>query len=157
MKLLWFVCYAHAMCVSTVGTCATVYGDIVLYLKSHNDESQSFEKIEKPLLNRPQPLSCTCLWYKWWLTLYILNLWRKTKKYVSNHSSTLKHSILSQSTVVCCFIMWSNIVRYFMNDYRNWGRISIRCWIHKRHTIPLPNGRAMGCLLWLFVRKLTPL
>ena len=40
------------------------------------------KKIEEPLLNRPQPLSCTCLWYKWWLTLYVLNLWRKTQKYI---------------------------------------------------------------------------
>ena len=55
---------------------------------------------------------------------------------------------------------WSNIVRYYINYYRNWGRISslwIRCWIHKRHHIPRPNGRAIGCLLWIFVRKLTTL
>ena len=41
--------------------------------------------------------------------------------------------------------MRSNIVRY----YRNCGRISIRCWIHKRHPIPRPDGRVMGCLLWM--------
>ena len=40
--------------------------------------------------------------------------------------------------------MWSNIVRYYVRNYRNWGRISMRCWIHKRHPIPRPNGRAMG-------------
>ena len=51
----------------------------------------------------------------------------------------------------------SNIVRYYMNDYRNGGRISIRCWIHKRHPIPRPNGWAIGCLLRIFVRKLTAL
>ena len=28
----------------------------------------------------------------------------------------------------------SNIVRYYINDYRNWGRISTRCWIHKKNT-----------------------
>ena len=39
-----------------------------------------------------------------------------------------------------------NIVRYYINNYRNWGRILIRCWIHKRHFIPRPNGLAMGCL-----------
>ena len=39
----------------------------------------------------------------------------------------------------------SNIVRYmyYINDYRNWGRISIKCWTHKRHAIPRPHGRAM--------------
>ena len=51
----------------------------------------------------------------------------------------------------------SNIARYYINNYRNWGRISIRRWIYKRHTIPRPNGRAMGCLLWIFVEKLTAL
>ena len=47
----------------------------------------------------------------------------------------------------------SNIVNYYINNYRNWGRISIRCWI----LIPRPNGRVMGCVLWIFVRKLTAL
>ena len=47
----------------------------------------------------------------------------------------------------------SNIVRYYINNYRNWDRISIRCWIHKRHPIVRPNGRAMECLLWIFVKE----
>ena len=56
----------------------------------------------------------------------------------------------------------SNIVRHYVNDYRDWGRISVRCRIHKRHPIPTPtphrpNGRAMSCLLWIFVRKLVAL
>ena len=29
-------------------------------------------------------------------------------------------------------------------------RIWIRLWTHKRHPIPRPYGRAMGCLLWVF-------
>ena len=41
----------------------------------------------------------------------------------------------------------SNIVRYCINNHRNWGRISIRCWIHNRHPIARPGRRAMGCLL----------
>ena len=45
---------------------------------------------------------------------------------------------LQLSAVITC----SNIVRYFMNNYRNWGRISIRCWIHKRHPIPHSPWRA---------------
>ena len=51
----------------------------------------------------------------------------------------------------------SNIIRYYINNYRIWGRILIRCWIHWRHPISRPNGRATGCLLWIFVRKLTAL
>ena len=54
-------------------------------------------------------------------------------------------------------IAQSNIVRYYINNYRNWGRISVRCWMHKRHPIPCPNGRAMGCFLWIFVRQFTAL
>ena len=33
----------------------------------------------------------------------------------------------------------SNIVKYYINDYRNWGKISIKCWIYKRHPIPRPE------------------
>ena len=29
-------------------------------------------------------------------------------------------------------------------NYRNWGRISIGCWAHRRHAILRPHGRAMG-------------
>ena len=43
----------------------------------------------------------------------------------------------------------------YNNNYRNWGRIAIRCWIHKRHPIPRPYGRAMWCLAWIILRKLT--
>ena len=35
----------------------------------------------------------------------------------------------------------SNIVRCFKNNCQDWGRISIRCWIHKKHLIPGPNER----------------
>ena len=64
----------------------------------------------------------------------------------------LVHESVIQSSVV---IKGSNIVRYYINDYRNWGRISIRCWIDKRHPIPRLTGELWGCLLWTFVRQLT--
>ena len=59
-----------------------------------------------------------------------------------------------ESSVV---ITRSNIVRYYINNYMNCGRISIICRINKRHPISRPNGPAMGCLLCIFVRKLTAL
>ena len=65
-----------------------------------------------------------------------------------------KNSIKIQS---CAAIKRSNIVRYHINNCRNSGRISIRCWIHKRHPATPPNGRAVGCLLRIFLRKLTTL
>ena len=71
-------------------------------------------------------------------------------QFISNHDCD--HIQLS------AVIKWFNMLRrYYINDYRNWSRISIRCWIHKRHPISRPNRRAMGCLLWIFVRKLTAL
>ena len=48
-------------------------------------------------------------------------------------------------------IMRSNILIYYINNERNWGRISIRCRTHKRHPIPRPNAWAVGVLceyLW---------
>ena len=50
-----------------------------------------------------------------------------------------------------------NVVSYCINNGRNNGRIPIRRLTHKRHHIPGLNGRAMGCLLWIFVRKLAAL
>ena len=40
------------------------------------------------------------------------------------------------------------------NNFRNWGRISIRCWIHRRQPISCPNGRAVGRLLLIFCEKI---
>ena len=54
-----------------------------------------------------------------------------------------------QSTAV---IMRSNIVRYYVNNYRNWGRISIRCWVHKRHPI-LALTRYNGSTLYVIELK----
>ena len=45
----------------------------------------------------------------------------------------------------------SSMIRYYMNDCRSSGRISITCWFHKRHPIHRPNGWAMGCLLWILL------
>ena len=52
-------------------------------------------------------------------------------------------------------IMWSNIVRYCINECMKSDRISFKYWIHKRHTIPCAKWWAMGCLLTIFFRKLT--
>ena len=44
-----------------------------------------------------------------------------------------------------------------MHHFSDGCRIQIRGWTHKIHSIPRPNGWAMGCLLWGFMRKLTAL
>ena len=38
------------------------------------------------------------------------------------------NNLIQSSAVITRF----NIVRYYIADYRNWSRISIRCWNHKR-------------------------
>ena len=40
-----------------------------------------------------------------------------------------------------------SIVRYYLSNHRNWGRIPIKMLDPQRHPIPRPNGRAMGCLV----------
>ena len=73
----------------------------------------------------------------------------------SHKTSKLRDWRISiQSSAV---ITRSDIVRLYIDSYRDWGRISIKCWMHKRHPWPRSNGWAMGYLLWIFVRKLSAL
>ena len=51
----------------------------------------------------------------------------------------------------------SNLSRYYIRHCDNSGRKWVRFENHNRHPIPRPHGRAMGCLLWGFRRKLTAL
>ena len=59
-------------------------------------------------------------------------------------------NLLQSSAVITRF----NIVRYCINDCRNWSRISSGYWINKIHHIPRSDRRAMGCLLLIIYRKL---
>ena len=94
-------------------------------------------------------------------------LWVQPRIYVlhqSVHHCKEHHTILNRLIVApkcdnvnqlkvqsSTVIKRSNIVKYYINNYINWGRISIICWIHKRRTIPRPNRRAMECLLRMFL------
>ena len=51
----------------------------------------------------------------------------------------------------------SNTTWFWIWCGNDWGEICIWCYIHKRHPISRPYGRAMGCLLWGFGWKLTVL
>ena len=107
----------------------------------------------------------------WWFETPSYPLWRHCNEFATHHSISRgfllikvtcrdvpRKCIFYQGYIPCtcslskgnilssAVITLSNIVRYYPNIYRNWGRISIRCWIHKK-TIPHLNGRAMGCLL----------
>ena len=50
--------------------------------------------------------------------------------------------------------MWSNITRYCIHHFSDWGRIYIRILTPKRHPLPRLCGRDIGCLLWGFWRKI---
>ena len=71
----------------------------------------------------------------------------KRQEAITYHHDDLDHRRYLQSSAI---ITWCNIVRYYMNDYKNWGRISIRCCIHKRR-LPTLTGKlwAVFCeYLW---------
>ena len=62
------------------------------------------------------------------------------------------------SVAICShLLLWRGpiLIGCYINNYSNWGRISIRCWIHKTHPIPRPNRRAMECL-FLYLRENGP-
>ena len=87
----------------------------------------SFAVILHTLLNKQ---SYFTLCGKWW------QQWR-------SFDVTVMANILPICTVQSSAVITrSKIIRYCINNCRNWGRISIRCQIHKRHPIPRPNGRA---------------
>ena len=81
---------------------------------------------------------------------------------ISNHNSESTLTVGShysycvlQSSVV---ITRSHIVKCFTNDSRNWCRISIRCWNHKRHPYLALTGelREVCCeYLWEIDRVIT--
>ena len=54
----------------------------------------------------------------------------------SSHQSFVRSCHLLQLSAVITLL---NIVRNHTNNYRYCGRLSIRCWIYKRHPIPRPN------------------
>ena len=58
--------------------------------------------------------------------------------------------MLHSSTVITLY----SITWYYTQHCRNRDWISIRCWIHKTHPIPRPDGRTMGCLSWIFLAKI---
>ena len=64
---------------------------------------------------------------------------------------------MTRVNTVNCHYNASNLSRYYIRHCDNSGRIWIRSQNHNRHPISHPHGRAMGCLLWGFGRKLTAL
>ena len=123
-------------------------------------------------------------WFRQWLVTCLVSnhylyqcwlhvnwtLWNKLCRNVSCECIVVSILFYSSDTVECNYngfqynmiqssavITRSKRVRSCVINCRKWGRISIRSWIHKTHPIPRPNGWAMGCLLWIFVRKLTAL
>ena len=89
------------------------------------------------LLEKPS----SCLWVETFKVMKSCSFKFWAPSQYKDHFSCYMNSYYS------AVIMRSNTAKYCINNCSNWGRISIRCWIHKRHAIPHPNGRAMVCLL----------
>ena len=111
---------------------------------------------------------CGMTWLKWivlmiWRLLLAGRLHRMIPKFdleltVGTPYLTLKRKLWGVNCIQSSAVITrSNIVSYCINNCSNSGRISIKCLIHKRHPIPRPNGRVMGCHLWTFFRKFTAL
>ena len=80
----------------------------------------------------------TCYYYYYYY-YYYYSLWLSDAILCHRSGSTLAQVMVWRLTVeLCAIIMGSKIVRYCLNNCRNWGGISIWCWIHKRH--PTPYG-----------------
>ena len=92
--------------------------------------------------------------------------WSGIQQYYLRNQHALNGSEIKYCGYICHIILFDKFLSrvecrhigiYYINNYRNWGRIWIGCWNHKRHSRARRNGRAMGCLLWIFLRKLTTL
>ena len=68
-------------------------------------------------------------------------------------NSCLIHALLESGTV----ITRSNLSWCYIQHCNDSSRTYIRFWTHKRHPIPRPHGRDMGCPLRGFGRKLIAL
>ena len=77
---------------------------------------------------------CTSYW--WEVNWVQLMAWHQIGD--KPFSVPVKTQVLWSHIQSSAVIPRSKIVRYHINNYMNWGRISIRSWIHKRHPIPRP-------------------
>ena len=64
----------------------------------------------------------------------------------------------SHSLYSCIYILVSlehgSVFRDFIDIFINSGsNIWVRSWPHERWPVPLPQGRAIGCMLWVFLGK----
>ena len=96
----------------------------------------------------------------WHLNLHIVIIKQENRNFsiyftciINTHSYQNCQYIILPSAVKTRY----DVACYCTHHCRKWGRISIRDWTHKRHLIPRPDGRAMGCLSRIFWRKLTAL
>ena len=72
--------------------------------------------------------------------VYFLFRFFRIRLHPVNENQCNKNYNIMQSNAV---ITLSNIVRYCIDNWGNWGRISIRCRTHKKHTISRPYERDM--------------
>ena len=83
------------------------------------------------------------LWWLWEYVYYLITI-LKLEVWPICHSLWLGHE-----TMVCTvsFYILISIVWLWQMQHR------MRLWTHNRHFIARPPGRAMTCLLWVFIGK----
>ena len=116
---------------------------------------QFLPAMPKELFEKREPMT-----HWWWLVSSFFFMPKNTSNDLSLNIGSGNDWVLSGNKSLpeplLTHIHWSavitrsDIVRYYMNNYKKCVRMSTRLWIHKRHPIPRPSGRAMGCPLRIF-------
>ena len=75
-------------------------------------------------------------WWPYWRPSWIYKNYKQV--WVPHPRVFLLEGVINWKIQLNAIITRSIIVRYLINNYRNSGRISIKCWIHKKtpHTSP---------------------
>ena len=75
---------------------------------------------------------------------------------LDSHTWNYSSEAFMTNIVECCYTR-SNIIRYYIGNYRNWNRISIRYWFHKRHPIARHLWASYGMSFMNISAKIDPL
>ena len=120
-----------------------------MFQQTTDIHGENIEKVISISVCRNELLFIIVLTYDW-----IESLKSSSTLLSFKYARNLSWSIMLDSSFV--LLQWSavitrsDIVRYYMINYKKCVRMSTRPWIHKRHPIPRPSGRAMGCPLRIF-------
>ena len=75
-----------------------------------------------------------CCAMLYWMWIVCTRVW-----FNSSNIFSKQEEMSGRNIQLSAVIMGSNIVRCYIDNSLNWGRILISCCIHKRHPIPRPG------------------